>query len=81
MIKYENNNLPAIHQASISLLWYFNILELGDEKLTTTCMYLNKLARRSKEIDGSINEADFRGFGGKIALILQRCNAKVTSTS
>ena len=34
MIKYENN-LPAIHQASISLLWYLNIMELGDQKLPT----------------------------------------------
>ena len=35
MIKYENNNLLAIHQASISLLWYLNILEHGNQKLPT----------------------------------------------
>ena len=35
MTKYKNNNLPALHQASISLLWYLNILEHGDQKLPT----------------------------------------------
>ncbi|XP_062500540.1 retinaldehyde-binding protein 1-like [Corticium candelabrum] len=40
--------------------------------------YLNKLARRSRDIEGYTNEADFRGFWRKnFSIILQGCNARV----
>ena len=31
----QKNNLPAVHQASISLLWYSNILKFEDQKIPT----------------------------------------------
>ena len=40
--------------------------------------YLNKLARRSRDIEGYTSKADFRGFWRKkFSIILLQCNAKV----
>ena len=63
IIKYEkNSNFLAIHQASISLLWYLNVLELGGSEATN---YLNKLAPEDHETLNCANEADFRDFWRK----------------
>ena len=38
-----------------------------------------ELGRRSRDVEGHKNEADFRGFWRKkFSVILQRCNAKVS---
>ena len=75
MIKYEKQQLAGnTSSLHFTPLVFEHFGTWGSEAAN----YLNKLARRSRDIEGYKNEADFRRFGReKFSIILQRCNAKV----
>ena len=75
MIKYEKQQLAGNTSSLNFTPLVFEHFETWGSEATN---YLNKLARRSRDIEGYINEADFRGFWRKkFSIILQRCNTKV----
>ena len=74
MIKYEKQQLAG-NTSSLSFTpLVFEHFGTWESEATN---YLNKLARRSRDIEGFTNEVDFRGFWKKLSIILQRCNARV----
>ncbi len=74
MIKYENNNLPGNTSSLNFTLLVFEHFGTWRSKATN---YLNKLGRRSRDIEGYTNKATLAVLGEKFSIMLQRCNAKV----
>ena len=75
MIKYEKQQLAGnTSSLNFTPLVFEHFGTWGSEATN----YLNKLARRSRDMEGYTNEADFRGYWTKkFSIILQRCNTKV----
>ena len=75
MIKYEKQQLAGnTSSLNFTPLVFEHFGTWGSEATN----YLNKLARRSRDIEGYTNEADSRSFlEKKFSIILQRCNARV----
>ena len=60
--KYEKQQLAGNTSSLNFTPLVFEHFETWGSEATN---YLNKLARRSRDIEGYTNEADFRGFGEK----------------
>ena len=75
MIKYEKQQLAGNTSSLNFTPLVFKHFETWGSEATN---YLNKLARRSRDIEAYTNEADFRGFWRKkFSIILQQCNTRV----
>ena len=73
-VKYQAQVLPDTSSLSFTPLVFEHFGRWG----TAAMDFLNSLARKSRDVEGRKNEADFRGFWRKkFSVILQRCNAKV----
>ena len=73
-VKYQARVLPDTSSLSFTPLVFEHFWRWGMAAMD----FLNSLARKSRDVKGRKNEADFRGFWQKkFSVILQRCNAKV----